>query len=260
MAPIKFEEQIKDKLEKRTLSPSAEGWSKLAERLDADEKDSKKPIFWWLSIAAGLLIMITMSVQFFGTNESEEMMPQVADEEVIDERLEPKSPELKDQESIELVEENSSVEKKDTETIIKEPQILDYKKLVNKKAEAKTELAATSEIYKSMELNPAKEDDKNQLKTDVEVSFMKNAVADALKELKTENTSVTDREIDSLLKLASKELFKEKSQKETSKTVDARALLMSVQDEMGQSFRSRVFDALKDSYKTVKTAVVDRNN
>jgi len=34
MAPIKFEENIKDKLEKRTLSPASDSWSKLAERLD----------------------------------------------------------------------------------------------------------------------------------------------------------------------------------------------------------------------------------
>ena len=89
--------------------------------------------------------------------------------------------------------------------------------------------------------------------------MMKDAVADALNDLKSENT-VTDREIDSLLKLASKELFKDKLQKETSKIVDANALLLSVEEDMGQSFRSVVFDALKGGYKTVKTAVAERNN
>ena len=89
---------------------------------------------------------------------------------------------------------------------------------------------------------------------------MKKAVANALINLKSENNSVTEREIDSLLKIASKELFKERLQKETSKIVDANALLMSVEDEMGQSFRSKVFEALKESYETVKTAVADRNN
>ena len=41
MAPIKFEENIKDKLEKRTLTPSSESWSKLSERLDAEDNSSK---------------------------------------------------------------------------------------------------------------------------------------------------------------------------------------------------------------------------
>ena len=35
---------------------------------------------------------------------------------------------------------------------------------------------------------------------------------------------------------------------------------MSVEDDMGQSFRSKVFEALTESYKTVKTAVAERNN
>ena len=44
MAPIKFEEQLKDKLEKRTMSPSAESWAKLSDRLDAEDQKNKRPI------------------------------------------------------------------------------------------------------------------------------------------------------------------------------------------------------------------------
>jgi hypothetical protein len=88
---------------------------------------------------------------------------------------------------------------------------------------------------------------------------LKNAVAEALKNSKIESVSSIDKEVDSLLKLASKELFKEKLKKETFKTVDASSLLISVEDEMGQSFRSKVFEALKDSYETVKTVVAERN-
>ena len=35
MAPIKFEEKIKDKLEQRHLKPSADAWDRLSEKLDA---------------------------------------------------------------------------------------------------------------------------------------------------------------------------------------------------------------------------------
>jgi len=34
MAPIKFEEDIRDKLEKRQLKPSSNAWKKLSDRLD----------------------------------------------------------------------------------------------------------------------------------------------------------------------------------------------------------------------------------
>ena len=70
MAPIKFEEKLKEKLDKRTLSPSVNSWSKLAQRLDEEENKSKNSMYLWLSIAAGLLIMLAVSVQFFNKNET----------------------------------------------------------------------------------------------------------------------------------------------------------------------------------------------
>ncbi len=261
MAPIKFEEQLKDKLEKRTLSPSSESWSKLSERLDADEKKSKNPFFWWLSIAAGILIMIAISAQFFGADESKEVMPQVVEEKVIEEQLENKIPELNDKNAIELAHENNLEGKKENSPIIKNSQIIEYKKVTKKESKAETQLA---ELSGSNNKNSNTKQEGDILNKEVQnllnEATLKNAVAEALKELKPENTSVTDREIDSLLKVASKELFKDKLKKETIETVDANALLLGVEDDMGQSFRSIIFETLKGSYKTVKTVVAERNN
>ena len=261
MAPIKFEEQLKDKLEKRTLSPSSEGWSKLSERLDVEEKNSRNPMFWWLSIAAGLIIMIAVSVQFFNNGDSEEVMPQVVEEPLKEDQLKDENESLNNIESIELVIEDEILEdEKDNAPMTNESQIIEYKKVTNNTSKPKTQLtetnSETNKTNKSNEENILKED----LSLITDKSMMKDAVTTALKELKTERTSVTDREVDSLLKLASKELFKNKLQKETSKIVDADALLLSVEEDMGQSFRSKVFEALKDSYETVKTKVAERNN
>jgi hypothetical protein len=261
MAPIKFEEQLKDKLEKRSLSPSADGWSKLSERLDADEKNFKNPIFWWLSIAAGILIMVAIAAQFFGTDESQKVMPQVVEEKVIEEQLEDKQPILNDTKSNELVHEDSLGEKKENSASIKKAQIIDYKKATQKESKAEIQLAERSDSNTENSSTQQEGDILNKEVQDLlNEATLKNAVTDALKEIKSETASVTDRETDSLLKIASKELFKDKLQKETSKTVDANALLMSVEDDMGQSFRSKVFEALTESYKTVKTAVAERNN
>jgi len=41
--------------------------------------------------------------------------------------------------------------------------------------------------------------------------------------------------------------------------VDANALLQDVEAELQDSFRTRVFETLKSTFKTVKTAVADRN-
>ena len=258
MAPIKFEEQLKDRLEKRTLSPSADGWSKLSERLDADEKNSKNPLFWWLSIAAGLIIMIAIAVQGFNKSDMEEVLPQVVEEQVEEEQLENEN--INNTKSIKLAIENESTEdEKESSERIKEPQIIDYKKVTHKKNKANTKLADRTGLHIKNDESKNVEELNNELPVVTNESMMKDAVADALNDLKSENT-VTDREIDSLLKLASKELFKDKLQKETSKIVDANALLLSVEEDMGQSFRSVVFDALKGGYKTVKTAVAERNN
>ncbi len=260
MAPIKFEELLKDKLEKRSLSPSSETWSKLSERLDTYEQKSKSPIFWWLSIAAGLLIMITISVQFFGAETSEEVLPQVVEENI---SVEPRKVEHQysnTKNTIQLVNENSLKDENYESYRAQGSQNLRNKQAQHKSTEQKTQLAENDRDFKNPDSTTLKENLTKKFQKENDELLLKNAVTEALNKLKTEKTSVTDREIDSLLKFASKELFKEKLQRETTLTVDAQVLLMSVQDEMGQSFRSKVFEALMDSYETVKTAVAQRNN
>ncbi|MBC3847480.1 hypothetical protein H8K90_13875 [Winogradskyella echinorum] len=261
MAPIKFEENIKDKLEKRTLLPSSESWDKLSERLDKDNKKSKNPIFWWLSIAAAIIIMIALSAQFFGGNETNEVMPQVVKDEVEEQLKDNKEQKLNETKSIELVnEENDFEEKKEDSQIIKQPQIIDYKKVTQKKSKVETKLAVQNNL-ETKNSNFKQEDEINkEVNNLLDEAVMKNAVAKAKSEFNAENITVTDKEIDSLLKVASKELFNDKLLKNSSMTVDANALLMSVEEDMGQSFRSKVYEAIKESYKTVKTAVADRNN
>lgn len=260
MAPIKFEEQLKDKLEKRTLSPSADSWSKLSNRLDADENKSKKSIFWWLSIAAGLVIMLAITVQFFTADDSEKVIPQVVEKEGFEEKATDKNSEVNADKSIELVNDNSSEIAKDKLPITNQIELFDYKNGTNSEAQPKTQFANLNKKSKTNEFQNREEASAHQFQNESNDLLLKNAVAEALSDLKVANTSTTDKEVDSLLKLASKQLFKEKLQEQTIKTVDAGALLMSVEDEMGQSFRSKVFEALKESYATVKTAVVERKN
>jgi hypothetical protein len=259
MAPIKFEEKIKDKLEKRTLSPSVDGWSKLSDRLDVDGKKSKKPLFWWFSIAAGLLIMITVSVSFFNKGDSEQALPTLVEEDVLKQKKQEniKSIEL----SLEIDASKDYSNENESESASNKAQIIEFKKVTKKSPNTKTQLVKTKSQNANSKSLKKVEELKKELIVLPDELMIKNAVAEVLIEFKTENnSSVTDREIDSLLKLASKELFKDKLLKETSKTVDANTLLKSVEEDMGQSFRTKVFHALKGSYETIKTVVADRNN
>ncbi|WGD35266.1 hypothetical protein [Olleya sp. YS] len=54
MAPNKFEKQLKDTLEGRTIAPSQKAWSQLDTALQTQQTKSKYT-FWWLGIAATFL-------------------------------------------------------------------------------------------------------------------------------------------------------------------------------------------------------------
>ena len=260
MAPIKFEEQLKEKLEKRSLQPSADAWTKLSERLDDDNKRTKTPWITWLSIAAGVIILLSVLVQTFGSKSDQEVVPQMVNEDTI-EQMETKEqlPATNNNEAIDLVAED------DSENVVNEtPSKSEVtKELINsgalKKSQPKEQLAeqATPEVPSEKKDDSMKDLQKTLIN---EMQINKDAVAKALNELPKDRAAATDREVDSLLKLASKELVKDNLLKDASKTVDAQSLLEDVEDEMGQSFRSKVYEVLKDGYKTVKTAVVQRNN
>ena len=87
-----------------------------------------------------------------------------------------------------------------------------------------------------------------------------NTVVEAMQKLQGEQKSAIDSELDALLSEAQQEIAMEKLYKEALRTVDADALLKGVEQDLDISFRDKVFKALKDSYKTVKTAVAERNN
>lgn len=259
MAPIKFEEQLKDKLEKRSLPPSQDSWVKLSQRLDAEEKKSNNPWFWWMGIAAGLIIMLAIAVEVFGSKDTFDIAPQMVEEDTIENTIEPKQNSNKAQTTELAVEDQQTETEKANDQKVQQPEIVNYKSVTKQKPKTKIHLANNEEVEKNV-IERIDEVHKVQKSVTEDATVNKDAITNAIKGFKAENISDVDREVDSLLKLASKELFKDKLKKETSTTVDANSLLQNVEDEMGQSFRSKVFDALKDSYETVKTAVAERNN
>jgi guanylate kinase len=81
-----------------------------------------------------------------------------------------------------------------------------------------------------------------------------------IQKLQQENKAVSNEEIETLLAAAQKEITMQKLYDEVTNTVDANVLLQSVEDDLEQSFRDKVFSAIKSGYETVKTAVAERNN
>lgn len=84
-------------------------------------------------------------------------------------------------------------------------------------------------------------------------------VAARVEDLERLPGGVTDREVDSLLGLAQEQILRDRIFQK-SEGVDALALLAEVEAELDESFRDRLFEALKSGYLKLRTALADRNN
>lgn len=252
MAPIKFEENIKNKLEKRTIEPSNLAWNKLSEKLDAQEdgKPNSK-IVWWLGIAASLVGVFFVTSLFFNKGEKETVMPIIVDSPIKDS--------IKQQEEtpiINAVVENEEISEEEVNKLKKESEINTIKQEAvrkpltkrNKRFTPKTEVVVNNvfeeEIIKKEDLNNANNE----------------VVMAQIQELEKDKTLVSDAEIESLLQGAQKDLAVKGIKTESTKTVDANSLLQDVETDLEKSFRDKVFSSILSGYNTVKTAVVERND
>ena len=241
MAPIKFEENIKDKLEKRTIQPSADAWQTLASRLETKNNKKKSPYYLWLGVAASIVaIMFIASQLFVNKNNTTIETPVIVNT---------------NKETIKKIESENVLHKKDVLTNNVEKESVKELNIKTPKSE-KTEVAQLTKQKEEKTVLP-KEVIVN--KTSFEDLKVQQVVAQ-IQGLKDKGESVTDKDIDALLDQAQKEITLQKIYNETTKTVDANALLQDVESDLQQSFRDKVFNALKSSYNTVKTAVAERNN
>ena len=241
MAPIKFEENIKDKLEKRTIKPSADAWQTLASRLETKNNKKKSPYYLWLGVAASIVaIMFIASQLFVNKNNTTIETPVIVNT---------------NKETIKKVESQNVLQKKDVLTNNVEKESVKELNIKTPKSE-KTEVAQLTKQKEEKTVLP-KEVIVN--KTSFEDLKVQQVVAQ-IQGLKDKGESVTDKDIDALLDQAQKEITLQNIYNETTKTVDANALLQDVESDLQQSFRDKVFNALKSSYNTVKTAVAERNN
>lgn len=244
MAPIKFEDNIKTKLEKRSIQPSRDAWSQLSSQLDTEHKKKSTRRFFYIGIAASMIGVLFVTTLFLKSSEGQHIMPSIVNTtgEENTQKLERKQPNV-----------STSVV-----TAISSP--IESKKKQSKEVEANQQLVVKAEIEVA-ELSEDHKRAKITLNTPMNVIKAKAIkVSDFKETFEIGKESVSDAEIEELLKQAEKELLKQQLYKKTTQTVDANALLQDVEEDLEQSFRTKVFETLKTSYKTVKTAVAERRN
>ncbi|MBX2828350.1 MAG: hypothetical protein KTR22_09310 [Flavobacteriaceae bacterium] len=277
MAPIKFEENIREKLEERELQPSEGAWGKLESRLGTTPQQ-KKPTYFWMAIAASLVgILFIGSWLFFGNGPKE-------NELVNEDRIEnPKdfNP-LKEKENEirlpvnDLEEEQVAVTQEETpksqEGAVQEEVIEDkeavaitntFKENTIQTKESVNSVVAEHKEETVFQERSIEENTAVAVESQEEEQFIQQKVDQVIEEVKKiqeKNSTVSAAEIDALLAKAQRDIAAKRILNSNQQKVDAQALLMDVEVELERSFRDRVFDALGEGFTKVRTAVAERNN
>lgn len=251
MAPLKFEEHLRDKLKERDIKPSANAWAKIANGLDQEEKPKQRKTPYY-AIAACLIGLLLATVWFFKQPTATGIVPQIVDVETkVDGNKNIAIPEIESKQeqlvetSIEAVEKEESVVPLNRR---KENRLLKQKNTF-KEAQpviVQNEIKNTSIFTDTVQGNTL-------------VDTKLSGVMQELALLEKNKGVVSDAEVDSLLRKAQQEILTEKAIA-AGISVDAMALLLEVEDELDKTFRDQIFDNLKKGYLKLKTAVADRNN
>ncbi|MDF0708051.1 hypothetical protein [Flagellimonas okinawensis] len=234
----KLEKHIKEKLEERTIEPSANAWDKIASQVK--EPIKRKGNTWFpYAIAASIVGVLFVSIFFFTNKDSNLEQIQVVDTNV----EEATETQLPDDETLEIV------PSKETDLVDMEP----IKTEDNEQFSEPTSnnLIAEQEIKEPLQ-------DEVQLNSDQLIAQKVEEVVAQVELMESVHENVSDAEVDSLLRAAQRQILTDKLFAEGG-SVDAMSLLAEVEDELDGSFRDQIFDALKSGYLKVRTAVADRN-
>lgn len=242
----KLDKHIKDTLKERQIAPSPEAWEKIASQLSTVPQKRKRN--WYpLAIAASFSGIVLVAYLFFTAESPKEMQPQ-------------------------LVEENQSrepIEEINSENTFIPDEVIEEQTTLAENAEQPTRQEANKQTVGEEIPKEERELALETPKTPIKDQFVKPSeqlialkveeVVAQVEFLEHQKQEVSDAEVDSLLRRAQRQILTDKLFTQTG-SVDAVSLLAEVEDELDESFRDQIFDALKDGYLKLRTAVADRNN
>ena len=279
MAPIKFEEHIKESLGNRKLEPSKDSWSKLNNRLENDAQ-KKKPIWLWMAVAATVAGFIFLATTVFNTeattqpesnmvnvddvtptkNVIKDAIVQQKDDKLaeVNETIENTS-ETKEENALKTESNRRVAQTSNTTETVKNVKKQTEERFIDPTPNRKTTIVEQTPIpSEKIEITPKVETKTNLPQEDINQKI-KEAIA--IVEQKNNNKEeITDAYIDSLLQSAYASVTsKKESLIDANGSVDASSLLAEVEQDLEKSFRNKVFEALKTGFEEVRTAVVNRN-
>ena len=248
METNKFEKYMGERLKEREIVPSPDAWDRVSQQLAASRTPRKKRYFWFAMAAscAGIAILSILFLKY-GPYQSNEGVKIVDSPGTVGENPAREPLPTMDLSTGSAFEGNRSDMEKNADSDGPAPK----RAKLNDRPGSKTtviqynvEEALTKMVYTDT-------DDLIEAKI---VEVMAKATL-----MESDSTALSDAEVDSLLYNAQRELLANRVFK-GNRSVDAMALLNEVETELDQTFRSQIFDALKEGFLRARTAVADRNN
>ncbi|HRB70644.1 MAG TPA: hypothetical protein PK776_02235 [Flavobacterium sp.] len=230
MEPNKLEEDFRDKLNSRMIQPSEMAWDRLDAMLSVSEKKKPKRNYKkWLSMAAVFVGMLLVGTLF---------MEQQKEDLKIKDTIKTISTQDSDVSETEITTETEIVEAVTPESVQAEQKEM--------AAVVKTNVKAAVKVQSGADIG-------QQTATAPETQIVEVAPP---KEIKKITTTV---DVESLLASVDKNAPTKSTIKKGNVKVDANSLLSTVEGEITTDYREGVFQTINRNFKTVKSAVANRN-
>ena len=265
MAPIKLEDNIREKLEGREIEPSSDAWIKLRERIDDDSKKKNNYAIWYAIAATIIGVFIAVTVfsnrgdklnenptDFVDVHTSERDEPTENVPNLVENVSEEKN------KAIVVAEESNSV-KINMEKDSDEAKLLPKKKeIVLKNTERKVSQYIAKTTLENQAGKMSRIPEEIIINDELIMDKRINELAGQVALIKQKNEAVLAEEVNTLLTNAERRI--QTNRILNSKKIAPEALLVDVELEKENTFSEKVFKSIGDGYDFVKTAVVDRNN
>ena len=228
MQSNKFDNQLQEKLNARTIAPTAKSWDRLDAMLSVQEEKKPRKGFLWLYIAASFFVFFGLGVFLFNSDKNIEINTQnpvlVAVDKTID-----------------------SVEKSKAEEILiesQQPVVVQNEINLSKSVNSIKEKTTIFNKSNSVQENDNKANPTYNLQPTTSSAYKYISPENLLAEVQNEKKNLSSESNVS---------------KKPSVKIDANALLSKVEKELDDSYRETNLDKLNKNFNAIKTAIVNRN-
>ena len=237
MEPNKLDLEIKQKLDTRTIQPSAQAWDRLSAKLDSAEKTKVKRNYKWIYIAASFVGFLLIGTVFFTVFDAE-----IKDNNLPTVVLEQKKNVNNSDES---KANNPNVSPRSIQNkVLNEPQFIANNSIKKQSIELLNKEDTVSTINQSKENNAVVNVESNNSE-----SISKNRYISAERLL----AEISNNKVEKPSSNRPMERYK------SGIAVNANSLLINAESELNQSFRETALEKLNKNYNAIKAVLANRN-